>query len=365
MKVVFQNKFSLLTVLLFVVLTLKAQRGDKFTIVLDAGHGGKDSGTSYHGNIEKRIALNTVLKIGNFLSKDKSIEVIYTRKTDVFVDLKDRANLANKKHADLFVSIHCNGVRQFGPFGTETYVMGLNRNATNLEVAKSENSVIFLENDYKKNYKGFDPNKPETLAGLKILQETYLDQSIELASKIQSNFTNQLKRKNRGVKQAPLWVLDASYMPSVLVEIGFISNKKEGKYLNSGKGQQQVARAIADAILKYKEAYFFETISNSNKPPVKNKSEVNQNRPLKNQVVYKIQLAATSRDIALNSKEFKKLDPIIKVKSNALYRYYYSEEMSYEMAQKRQKEAHKKGFETAFIVAFRNGKKIKLSEVIK
>lgn len=241
----------------------QAQSKSKFKVVLDAGHGGKDPGNSYHGYVEKNIALQTTLLVGDMLEKQSDIEIIYTRTKDVFIELKDRPRIANEKDADLFVSIHCNAVKNFGPMGTETFVMGLTRSNTNLEVAKSENSVILLESDYKEKYNGFDPNKPESLIGLKILQEEYLSQSIVLASKIENNFSGKLKRNSRGVKQAPLWVLDASYMPSVLIELGFLSNKSEGSYLNSDKGKNDMADAIANAILDYKKEYFVGTTNSS------------------------------------------------------------------------------------------------------
>ena len=173
----------------------------KYIIVIDAGHGGKDPGRPTNfGYKEKDIALKIVLKIGENLKKHKNIKVIYTRNTDVFIELRQRAKIANKADADLFVSVHCNA-HNSQAYGTETYVLGLGRNDSNFRVAKEENEVIFLEDDYETNYAGFDPNSPETLIGLTLMQEDYLDQSILLARNIQDNFTNRLKRKNRGVKQ--------------------------------------------------------------------------------------------------------------------------------------------------------------------
>ena len=205
---------------------------NKFILVLDAGHGGKDPGNSYHGFVEKEIALKTTLKVGKFLESEKDFEISYTRKTDEFIELVNRPKVANKINAHLFVSIHCNSVANQVPSGTETFVMGLSRTNMNMEVAKNENSVILLEDNYKKTYKGFDPSKPEILIGRKIIQEDNLYSSINLATTIQDNFTNKLNRKTRGVKQQPLWVLDAATMPGVLIELGFLSNKEEGEYLN-------------------------------------------------------------------------------------------------------------------------------------
>ena len=339
-------------------------QNNKFKVVLDAGHGGDEPGKVAHGLYEKNIALAITLKVGELLKKESKIEIIYTRKTDVFIGLKERANIANKNDADLFVSIHCNSAgKNFGPYGTETFVMGMSRTNLNFDVAKSENSVIFLEKDYKEKYNGFDPNKPESLIGLKILQEEYLSQSIELASRIESNFSNKLGRKSRGVKQQPLWVLDASYMPSVLIETGFLTNVEEGKYLNSEKGQNEISEAIANAILDYKNEFFQE---NSNSTIVI--EETKENKPtvhLVNGIVFKVQISASSRKIETKSSNFKKLSPISREQEGKLYKYFYSEESSYEIAKKRLEEAKSKGYDSAFIVAYKDGVKISLADAIK
>ncbi|WP_320814722.1 N-acetylmuramoyl-L-alanine amidase [Flavobacterium sp.] len=351
---------------------INAQSKSKFKIVLDAGHGGKDYGTVYHGNIEKKIALSTTLKVGDLLDKDTEIEIVYSRKTDVFVELKDRANNANKADADLFVSIHCNGVKSFGPYGTETFVMGLTRSTTNLDVAKNENSVILLEKDYKEKYNGFDPNKPETLIGLKILQEEYLNQSIDLAAKVQENFTNTLNRKDRGVKQAPLWVLDASYMPSVLIEIGFISNVDEGNFLNSDEGQDKVAKAIADAILAYKKEYFNPSSTPNVNIEVKNDEvkPINENKPVVKTVstkgiVFKVQISASGTKLDTSASNFKGLNDVSIEQSGKLYKYFYGNENSYDQAKLRLADAKEKGYNSAFLVAYKDGLKISISEAIK
>jgi N-acetylmuramoyl-L-alanine amidase len=201
--------------------TAFSQGNSKFRVVLDAGHGGKDYGAVYYGFIEKNIALNVTLKVGKLLEKDAGTQVLYTRKTDVFIELDERPEIANKADANLFVSIHCNGEAKKQAYGTETFVMGTTKNASNLEVAKKENAVISMEAD-KTKYAGFDPMRPETLIGIQLLQEAYVDQSIIVASKVQNGFTDDLKRKNRGVKQAPFWVLHKTAMPSILIELGFL-----------------------------------------------------------------------------------------------------------------------------------------------
>ena len=376
----FTNRNIFLLLLSFCVFTTMAQKKNaKFTVVLDAGHGGKDPGNSYHGFVEKEIALKTTLKVGDLLEKQKDFEVVYTRQTDVFIELVNRPKVANKINADLFVSIHCNSVTNQTPAGTETFVMGLSRSNMNLEVAKKENSVILLEDNYKKTYEGFDPHKPESLAGLKIVQEDNLNSSITLASIIQDNFTNNLNRKTRGVKQQPLWVLDAAYMPGVLIELGFLSNKEEGEFLNSDAGQEQMAEQIAKAIIAYKKEYFSEnaTVEEEKpivKPPIPAKEEAKEMTKVLNQEVapevkqpetvmatsengkYKIQLFASSKKREVTSPDFKGLKAISFTFENNLYKYFYGSVSDLNEAKKLCQEAKKSGFSDAFVVVVNEGK---------
>ena len=353
-----------MTLLFAGVFTVFGQsKNDKFIVVLDAGHGGKDPGNSYHGFVEKEIALKTTLLVGELLEKEKGFEVIYTRKSDTFIELSNRPKVANKAKADLFVSIHCNSVSNHGPEGTETFVMGLDRSDMNLEVAKKENSVILLEDDYKQTYKGFDPKKPESMIGRVIAQEENLYNSINLASTIQDNFTFNLNRKSRGVKQQPLWVLDAAVMPGVLIELGFLSNKAEGEFLNSSEGQNKMAKQIAQAIIKYKKEYFNETFLEE-KPLVTEKSK-NQNieqvvsiaeNSTNNQGLYRVQLFATSKKRNVNSSDFKGLKNISFTYENNLYKYYYGNTSNANEVKKMCQEAKDNGFSDAFIVTFAEGK---------
>ncbi|MCF6131948.1 N-acetylmuramoyl-L-alanine amidase family protein [Flavobacterium wongokense] len=346
---------------------------NKFVLVLDAGHGGKDPGNSYHGYVEKDIALKTTLKVGKFLEREEGFQVTYTRKTDEFIELVNRPKIANKINADLFVSIHCNSVKNFEPEGTETFVMGLSRTNMNMEVAKSENSVILLEENYKQTYKGFDPNKPENLIGLKIMQEENLYSSINLATTIQENFTNKLSRKTRGVKQQPLWVLDAAKMPGVLIELGFLSNKEEGEYLNSDEGQTEMARQIANSIIHYKKMYFNEpeSVNDSRvveKPyrpepkvvvedtVVKSNDTIAAAEVIEGQGIYKVQLFASSKKKDIYSKDFKGLNNISVTFENNLYRYYYGKSYDLNIAKRLNSEAKSHGFPDAFIVVFADGK---------
>jgi len=224
---------------------------EKFVVVLDAGHGGHDPGNLGNGYLEKNIALRIVLKVGEILEKNPNIKVIYTRKDDTFVDLFLRGEIANKANADLFVSVHCDS-HSSDAHGAGTFVLGLHANKQNFEIAKKENSVIYLEDNYESRYAAYDINSPESIIGLTIMQEEFLDQSINLAKLMQDNFANKLKRTDRKVKQAGFIVLHQTFMPSVLVETGFLTNKEEGAYLNSQKGHIEMGTAIADAILNYK-----------------------------------------------------------------------------------------------------------------
>lgn len=351
-------KIAFLLLLMFNVSAIFAQtKSGKFVVVLDAGHGGKDPGNSYHGYVEKDIALKTTLKVGDFLNAEKDFDVVYTRESDVFIELANRPKMANKINANLFVSIHCNSVNNFEPAGTETFVMGLSRTDMNMEVAKNENSVIFLEDNYKKTYEGFDPHKPETFLGLKIIQEENLNNSINLASGIQDNFTNNLSRKTRGVKQQPLWVLDAAYMPGVLIELGFLSNKEEGKYLNSDEGQTKMARQIADAIINYKRENYNEIKVVKDVKPIVRKEEIDTTKSASNKNndtdgKYKVQLFATSRKRDTSSSDFNGLRAISFTYENKLYKYYFGSASSEDDARKLCDEAKGKGFTDAFIVSF-------------
>lgn len=358
-----------------------------FKVVLDAGHGDHDPGARYYGHIEKNIALAITLKVGKILEGDSSIKVIYTRKTDVFVTLKDRANIANKATADLFVSIHCNANRNPAAAGTEIYVMGMTRANMNFEVSKTENSVIFLEDDYKQTYKGFDPNNPETMIGLKIIQENNLTNSISLASKIQDNFLKE-NIESRGVMQEPLWVLDASVMPGVLVETGFVSNLTEGDILETEEGQNSRARSIANAIINYKNEYFG---SDNTDNVIERPSQIIIEKPAKDtsspakpkpnlevpslkkaviiqdstEIIFKVQLPASTKKLELTPSNFNGLKDISSTFNNNIYRYMYGETSNFDEAKKMQLDAQNIGFSGAFIVAIKEGKSSNVNDVVK
>ena len=255
------NKF-LIRVTLTVILTLffipAYAQNKKFTVVLDAGHGGSDPGSyrtfSDLGTLnEKDITLAVTLLIGKKLEKNKDFKVIYTRKTDVYPTLTERTNLTNRSKADLFVSMHCNASKRSEAYGTETFVQGPNQNKENLEVAKAENDVIYLDEQDRETFASYDPNSPESLIALKIQQSKYLESSLLLGGLIEDSFVNKDKRFSRGVKQQNLHVLRRNATPSVLVEMGFVSNYEDAKYISSQEGQEAIAESVYQSIVNYKK----------------------------------------------------------------------------------------------------------------
>ncbi|NMH29036.1 N-acetylmuramoyl-L-alanine amidase family protein [Flavobacterium silvaticum] len=400
-------KYPIYLLFLAICFSASAQSG-KFKVALDAGHGGKDFGATYNGHIEKNISLAVAQKVGKILESTSGFQVIYTRQTDVFIELVERANIANRADANIFVSIHCNANKNAAAEGTETYVMGMTKNASNLEAAKRENSVITLEKDYKEKYEGFDPNSPETMIGMELMQEEFLDNSITLASKIQDIFVQDLNKKSRGVKQAPYMVLHKAYMPRVLIEMGFISNLKDGSYLDSEEGQDEIAKSIAKAIVSYKKEYYgngnvapvgekpSERIPDSarepqptptpttsvvvEKPVEKPVAETSQSVTPKTVVpaetvepasasgtiIFKVQISASGRNLPLTPSNFNGLGGVsMSNDGGKLYKYFYGETSDYGSAKDRLAEAKAKGFTSAYIVAFRNGQKIPLNEALK
>lgn len=375
-------KTALGVLLMCVGSTVYAQ---KFKVVLDPGHGAHDFGAVRGNYAEKKIVLDVALKVGELLKKDKNIDLVYTRKTDVFLELRERTEIANREKADIFVSIHANAVANApSATGTETYVMGMSKNASNLEVAKKENAVITLEENYETHYAGYDPSRPESLIGLTLMQEQFITQSIELASKVQTRFTNDANRKNRGVKQAPYLVLHGAFMPSILIEMGFLSNSEEGAYLNSEEGKNEMARSIANAIIDYKKQYH----SASENIPAKEEKQVPKEEPKKVEkpvepaktssidaskpavvtkegVLFRVQVVASSKNVELNAANFKGLDNITMLKEGTMYKYFYNETTDYNHARKALEVAKNKGYTSAFLVAYKNGKKISIQEAIK
>jgi len=369
---------------------------DKFIVVLDAGHGGHDPGNLGNGYLEKNIALGIVLKAGKELEKNPNIKVIYTRDDDTFVDLFVRGQIANQANADLFVSVHCDS-HNSDAHGAGTFVLGLHANRQNFEVAKKENSVIYLEDNYEQRYAEYDINSPESIIGLTIMQEEFLEQSIQLGKKLQDNFTKKLKRKDRKVKQAGFIVLHQTFMPSVLVETGFLTNKNEGSYLNSEKGQNEMGGAIADAVLAYKDEIGFTAAPVAENPKIedtdvavtvpksKNEVEKKKEEPSKKTsikegtkevmevkseaqgtgVVFKVQLMASGKNIALTGSNFNGLNELSKEPYKNMFRYMYGSASTYKAAKKLKEEADAKGYTTSYIVAYKKGVRVPITAALK
>ena len=249
-------KFGILLMAFLFPMMLFAQRGEKIsTVVIDAGHGGRDSGALGAISKEKDLNLTVALLVGDYIKKNcPDVTVIYTRERDVFVDLDERANIANRNNADVFISIHCNSTdsKSASAVGAETFVLGEHKNAANLAVAKKENASILYEEDANEKYGNFDLDSPEAYIALSLFQKEYLNQSIQLAANIQEQFTKRVGRKDRGVQQAGFLVLWKTAMPSVLIELGFISNAAEERFLASEDGQTYMASAIYRAFRDFK-----------------------------------------------------------------------------------------------------------------
>ncbi len=337
----------------------------KFKVVIDAGHGGHDTGTTGTGKMKKRekdVALAVAKLVAQKLKKHREIKPILTRNKDVFLELYQRAEIANKNKADLFISIHCNANKSSRANGSETFVLGIHRNKDNLKVAERENSVIKLEKDNKLHYEGFDPAHPESFIGLTMMQEEFLDQSILLASMIQEEYKKHVKViKDRSVQQAGFAVLRLTYMPSVLTEIGFLTNTKEEKYLNSKAGQEKIATSIVRAILRYQK-YIQENTPENNVRTENPKFETTQ---IYKGVVFKVQIAASKQKLELIPQNFNGLKDISMVKVGKWYKYYAGHTSDYNKIKKIRDVARTKTYPKAFIVAYKNGKRVSLSDVLK
>ena len=367
----FDTKITLAIVVIFSFIflntTLVYSQDKKFIVVLDPGHGGNDPGNIGNGYREKTIALKVVKEIRNELQKINDIKVILTRDKDVLINLWKRGEIANKAKADLFVSIHCDS-HSSNAYGAGTFVLGLHANKRNFDVAKRENAVISLEDNYRERYKGFDPNSEESVLGLTLLQEENLDKSFLLAADIQQNFSKALKRKNRGVKQAGFVVLHQTYMPSVLIELGFLTNKNEGKFLNSKSGQQKMAKEIARSIKKYYNQLKLNTVVVNDQISIENSkvdATIRDEDKLEEEVIFKIQIASSKNKIELKSYNFKGLKNVQRVKVGSYYKYYFGVTTIYNKVKNSLLKAKSKGYSDAYIAAFKKGKKVSLTEVLK
>lgn len=396
-----------------------------FTVVIDAGHGGKDPGARGARINEKAINLAVALKLGSFIEqRSEGVKVIYTRKTDRFIELDERADIANRNKADLFISIHTNAVKRGSAVqGTETYTLGLARTDENLEVAMSENSAILLEDNYQQRYEGFDPNSSESYIIFEFMQNKHMEQSISLASEIQKSFKGA-KRVDRGVRQAGFLVLRKTSMPSVLVELGYISNRQEENYLGSADGQNALAEALYEAFSRYKRSYdrraggvgsmavatsmptkaavkqvdeplegtqeaapvSAEQIEKGSGAPAGSEADIlyrkqhQAERPVKEKsvskpvekkttksgttqkvaagkTVYKVQILTATQQLPANSRQFKGYKPVNFYVEKGIYKYTYGETTDFTEI-KRIRRQLLKDFKDAFIVGFKDGKKV-------
>lgn len=324
----------------------------KFTVVLDAGHGGNDIGTNRRyselGTVrEKDITLAIVLKLGSMLEKNRDYKVIYTRKFDEYPSLTDRTTLANRSKANLFISVHVNAspASNTSTQGTETYVQGPNQNRTNLEVAKAENDVIYLDEKDRQMFASYDPRSPESLIALKIQQSKYLESSLLIGSFVEENFSVKNKRLSRGIKQADLHVLRMNAMPSVLIETGFINNFEDAQYLSSDRGQTEIAESIYDAIIRYKKALDRNGDTSVDKIP-----EKIEEKALKND----FRILLMSAPVKYNSTDpaLKGLNYILTLKENGMYKYYYAVTNLASVRDNNLKTAKDAGFKNATSISF-------------
>ncbi len=343
-------------------------------VVIDAGHGGHDPGnlgTGRYKTTEKDIALEVSIQLGDYIQRAyPDVDVIYTRKTDKFVTLKDRTTIANKSQADLFISIHCNSAANKGAHGTETFVMGLNKLEANLKTAQKENSVILLEENYEQVYEGFNPDSPESLIERVIAQSAYLEQSLNLSAKIQDQYRERVSRRDRGVKQAPYWVISFTTMPSILTELGFLTHAGEEDFLNSENGKVYMASAIYRAFKQYKaeiegvEVRISE-VDETIPEPVAEVEEKKSSTASMEPVLYKIQLMASSTSIDLEPANFKGLEGVQEYEVDGLYKYTVGEVTDYKKAVSLQRTVREKAFPKAFIIAFQDDKRIPISEALE
>jgi N-acetylmuramoyl-L-alanine amidase len=354
-------------------------------VVIDPGHGGKDFGASMGNANEKDIVLDLALRLGQSIKTSyPEIKVIYTRTKDVFIPLYDRANLANKNKADLFISIHVNGTENNTAQGTETFVLGEHRSKDNFEVVKKENSVILLEDDYKTTYEGFDPNSAESYIMFANTQSEYLDQSIMLAAAVQDQFREYAKRMDRSVKQAGFLVLRQAAMPSVLIEVGFISHPSERSYMLSETGKSTLSSSIFKAFKEYKRkiedksSFTVQTESGSSpNAKTESKNELNESTETFNQtaepeivtesktnnIIFSVQIAASKKKLDTTPSNFKGEKNVFRIDSEDITRYYSGKYENYNDAVNEKKRIEKK-YPESFIVAFENNELISVKKAL-
>lgn len=367
----------------------------KFTVVIDAGHGGHDPGAIGKRGKEKNINLSVALKLGKLIQNNHSdTKVVYTRSSDVFVPLHRRAEIANEAKADLFISIHTNSIasRSSRVSGTETYTLGLHRTQENLEVAQKENAVILIEDDYQKQYAGFNPNSSESYIIFEFLQDKNMAQSINFAQLIQQQFRHKARRIDKGVHQAGFLVLRETSMPSVLIELGYITNPNEEAYLLSSNGSSMLAQSIYQAFVNYKankktsspgvltssqpveveEDIVIEEPTAADTQPVQTAQtaqpkETSQSSKsnTSGKPVFKIQILTSDKVLPKNSRQFKGLSPVDRYKEKGIYKYTYGESTDYNKILRLKRSKVDAKFKDAFIIAFKDGEKMNINQAIR
>lgn len=340
------------------------------TVVIDAGHGGKDPGalgTGRYKTTEKHIAFNVAILAGKYIQEAfPDVKVVYTRSDDRFVELMERSQIANRAKADLFISVHCNSNERKDPIGAETYVMGLHKTEANMKVAMKENASILLEEGHELKYDGFDPKDPESIIALSIRQNTHLEHGLLFSSLVQQQFKDRVGRPDRGVKQAGFLVISYTTMPAVLIELGFLSNPTEEDFLQSEKGQDYMASAIFRAFKDYKgmregvgSAPAVEERPATPAPPQPSPAVA-----AADEVRFKVQVSTSTKRIDPKGREFEGLEGIEEHKGAGMYRYTVGSETTLEGARTIQKRCREKGFDGAFIVAFKGSERIDLQEAV-
>ena len=360
----------------------------QFTVVIDAGHGGKDYGARGKQLNEKTVNLNVALKLGELIADEmKDVKVVYTRSDDRFLTLQQRVDKANKADGDLFISIHTNSVDKSSKNrttinGASTYTLGMHKTEENLAVAKRENSVMKLEDDFTTTYEGFDPNSTESYIIFEINQSKHVEQSVDFARRVQREFSNTASRKNNGVRQAGFWVLAKTSMPAVLVELDFICNPSVESFLGSSDGQAKLAKAIFNAVKSYKKSFYSgtadEPVQDKGKPKKKNKKKnkvveeeiysepevaagneaVQSEQPVDDRIEYRVQLFTTPKKLKANDERIRDLSEINYYYENGVYKYTCGSVADKKEALSLQKKMRKR-FPQAFLVTFKNGKRIK------
>ena len=394
------RKILLIMMCMVAMVALAQQNTRKFTLVIDAGHGGHDSGALGSYSKEKNINLNVALAFGRYVEQNcPDVKVIYTRKRDVFVTLHERANIANRNKADLFVSIHTNALpRGRQARGLETYTLGMHRAGDNLDVAKRENSVILIEKDYKQHYEGFDPNSSESYILFEFMQDKNMANSVELAKFVQRKVCAQAGRPNKGVKQAGFLVLRETSMPSCLIELGFITTPSEEAFLASQDNIEKIGKGIYEAFVEYRKKFDKsftvpfkpadegernveheerqrvkptepDTLSNPVAPDEKKHERVPQEeKPVKNQntdaPVFKVQILTMSKKLSAGNNAFKGLTDVDCYQDNGSYKYTVGASTDYNEIYRLRKSILNK-FPEAFIIAFKNGQRTDVVAAIR